>query len=80
MLRQPLAADVLHHGVAGLLGRPEDVLDQRSGPARVQLHRQQVGRPQLAARQVGFDLTWTEKTFRDGSAPVRGLDVAEAGL
>lgn len=60
MLGEPLPADVLHHRVLRLLGRLEDLLDQRAGLARLQLHRQQVRRPQLAAQQVAFDL-WAEQ-------------------
>lgn len=56
VLRQPLAADVLHHRVLSALCGPKDVLDQRAGPAGLQLHRLQVSRAQFAAEQVSFDL------------------------
>lgn len=53
---QPLVTDVLHHRVMCSLSGLKDVLDQRAGPARLQLHRLQVRRPQFTAQQVGFDL------------------------
>lgn len=53
---EPLAANVPHHRVLGVLGCLEDVLDQRTGPARLQLHRQEVRRPQLTAQQERLDL------------------------
>lgn len=56
VLRQPLAADVLHHRVPGFLCGLQDFLHQRAGPARLQLHRLKVGRSQFTAQQVGFDL------------------------
>lgn len=56
VFRQPLATDVLHHGVLRSLGGLEDFLDQRAGSARLQLHRQQVRWSQFTAHQVGFDL------------------------
>lgn len=56
VLRQPLAADVLHDVVLDLLGRLQHVLHQGPGPGRLQLDGLQVGRTQLAAQQVGSDL------------------------
>lgn len=56
VLREPLAADVLHHRVLRSFSRLQDVLHQRARPARVQLHGQQVRRPQFTAHQEGFDL------------------------
>lgn len=53
---QPLATDILHHGVLCSLGSLKDVLDQRAGPAWLQLHRLQISRSQFAAQQVGLDL------------------------
>jgi len=59
---QPLATDVLHHGVLRSLGGLEDLPDQRTRSARLQLHRQQVRGSQLTAQQVGFDLqAWEER-------------------
>lgn len=56
VFRQPLAADVLHYRVLSSLCSLKDILDQRTSPAGLQLHRQQVRRSQLPTEQVGFDL------------------------
>lgn len=64
VFRKPLAANVPHHRVLGVLCCLEDILDQRTGPAGLQLHRQQVRRPQLTAQQVRLDLQ-ERRTNRD---------------
>lgn len=66
VLRQPLAADVLHDRVLGLLRRPQHLLHQRAGSARFELDRLQVGWSQLAAQQVGFDLHADRRTDGEG--------------
>lgn len=64
VLRQPLAADVPHDRVLGLLRRTQHLLHQRPGPARVQFDRLKVGGSQLVAKQVGFDLHTDGQTVR----------------
>lgn len=58
---QPLAADVLHYGVLSSLCSPKDILDQRTSPAGLQLHRLQVSWSQLPTEQVSFDLQTNDR-------------------
>lgn len=53
---EPLPADVLHDGVAGDLGGLENILHEQTRLHRVQLHRQEIRRPQFTTHQVCFYL------------------------